>query len=900
MAKTTRSSSTASKPRPRPKAATGPSRPRTTVKARDVTGKQLVIVESPAKAKTINQYLGSGYVVMASVGHIRDLPSKAPKGSKQPVPGVDLKHNFKPTYEVLPGKLKVMTDLKRAAKQAAEIWFATDLDREGEAIAWHLAQELGVDPAEAKRVIFNAITKSEIQKAFQHPHTIDQDMVNAQQARRILDRIVGYQVSPLLWKKVARGLSAGRVQSVAVRLIVDREREIRAFRPDEYWQVYGRFSLDAADAAQLGPQWREFVGHVDDKGNGPTIKAQNGWLADHAAIKGELVECAGKKFELGCPHDQPRDLTADVRRIAEATGLIDLKTRVEENPDGKGLETTLRFLDGRVDPTARYRVKSIETKRTTARPQAPFITSSLQVAASSFLGFAASRTMGVAQSLYEGVSIRGEGQVGLITYMRTDSTALSPEAIGQARSYIGKTCSKDYLPEQANVYSSSNKAAQEAHEAIRPTDVWRTPDQLAGALTEEQLKLYRLIWNRFVGGQMTPAEWDSTAVLLERSDKPTGAVFKATGRVLVFDGFYKVVGVPTASDELTLPELAEGQSVTPFSIDPQQKFTSPPARFTEASLVKTLEAEGIGRPSTYASIIKVIQERNYVEQVSRSFHSTDLGEVVTDKLVEGFPELMDIGYTREMEGELDKIEDAHTDWRTMLHRFYGDFSNALEHAHENMTHAKAEIEPAIYQCPKCGSRTCYRFGKNGRFLSCAAYPACEYAAPIDREGHPMLPERVNIACPVDGSQMILRTGRFGEFLASINYPKVKYVINIDKKGRLKYPAPPPLVTELRCSTCESPLNLRRGARGPWLGCSRFPKCRGRLAWSKVEEPTQTQLLAALEAHEHANPQPTIRTLDGRPIPNGAPIVDFTVPGGVQELAIHPDAERERRGRAKSA
>lgn len=709
MAKNSRSTrsdatATANTPRPRnprkgrtagsAKREKSPAAPRGRGRSVDSAGKHLVIVESPAKAKTINQYLGSDYVVMASVGHVRDLPSKAPKGSKQPVPGVDLENQFEPTYEVLPGKQKVVTDLKRAAKQAADIWFATDLDREGEAIAWHLTQELGIDPAVAKRVIFNAITKGEIKRAFEHPHTIDQFKVDAQQARRILDRIVGYQVSPLLWKKVARGLSAGRVQSVAVRLIVDREREIRAFRPDEFWKVQARFSLDAADAAKLGPQWRQFISALDEKGNSPTIKSQNAWLAEHGAIKGELVELRGDKFELGCAADQPRDLTADVRRVAEATGLVEVKLTQQENPDGKGLEQVLRVVDGAVDPAARYRVKSIETKRTTARPQAPFITSSLQVAASSFLSFTADRTMRVAQQLYEGVTIRGEGQVGLITYMRTDSTHLNPEAIGEARGHIERAYGKDYLPESANIYSSSNKDAQEAHEAIRPADVSRLPDRLASALTEEQLKLYRLIWNRFVSGQMTPAEWDATAVLLERADKPTGAVFKATGRVLVFDGFYKVAGVPTASDELNLPELREGQAAFPFSIEAQQKFTSPPARYTEASLVKTLESEGIGRPSTYASIINVIQDRKYVEQISRSFHATDLGEVVTDKLVEGFPELMDVGYTREMEGELDKIEDAHTDWRTMLKRFYGEFANALDHAHENMTHAKAEMQPA--------------------------------------------------------------------------------------------------------------------------------------------------------------------------------------------------------------
>ena len=856
------------------------------------TGKHLVIVESPAKAKTINRYLGPDYIVQASVGHVRDLPAKAPKGSKQPVPGVDLDNHFEPTYEVLPDKKKVVTELKRVAKSAADVWFATDLDREGEAIAWHLAQELGIDLSQAKRVIFNAITKTEIQRAFEHPHQIDVYKVNAQQARRILDRIVGYQVSPLLWKKVARGLSAGRVQSVAVRLIVEREREIRAFVPDEYWNVVGLMSIDASAASGLAPQWRKFIAATDEKGRAPTIKQQNQWLAQHKSIEAELVEVGGSKFELGCPADKPRDLTADIRRVAEATGLRNIKVEQESNPDGKGPAQNIRRVSGEVDPAVRYRVKSIETRRTSSNPYPPFITSTLQQAAANVLGLSADRTMRIAQQLYEGVDIRGEGSVGLITYMRTDSTHLSGEAISDVRSYVSMQFGGDYLPDRANIYDSSNKAAQEAHEAVRPTDVTRHPQTLEGRITEDQMKLYRLIWTRFVACQMTPAKWDSTSVLLQRSDKATGAVFKATGRVLVFDGFYRVAGVPTSADEQTLPELAERQEVAPFHIDPEQKFTSPPPRYTEASLIKTLEAEGIGRPSTYASIIRVIQDRKYVEQRDRRFFATDLGEVVTDKLIEGFAELMDLGYTRQMEEELDKIEDAHTDWVTMLDNFYEHFAAALDKAHETMKHAKAEIQPAPYQCPKCGSRTCYRFGKNGRFLSCSTYPQCEYAAPIDPVGRPMLPERVNLACPEDGSPMILRTGRFGKFLASVRYPEIRCVVNLDRKDKIKVPSPPPLPTALECPKCASPLNLRTGKRGPWLGCSKFPKCRGRLAWNKVPEDQQESLKRKLEAHDRVNPVMTLRTLDGREVPAGTPVADLIIPGGVAELAIHPDAERE--------
>ncbi|MHC4948741.1 MAG: DNA topoisomerase family protein [Planctomycetota bacterium] len=853
-------------------------------------GRHLVIVESPAKAKTINRYLGDDFVVQASVGHVRDLPTRAPKGSKQPVPGVDLENGYAPTYEVLAQKKKVVAELKRVAKDAADVWFATDLDREGEAIAWHLTQVLGVEVSEAKRVVFNAITKGEIERAFANPHSIDEYKVAAQQARRILDRIVGYQASPLLWKKVARGLSAGRVQSVAVRLVVEREREIRKFVPDEQWKVTVRLACDPDRAGDLGPAWRDFMATTNGNGRGPTLKDQNTWLAGHQALKADLVALNDARFELGCPADDVRDLSDDVRRVAEAVGLADVRVTATENPDGKGPARTVRAVEGAVDAAARYRVKSIETKRTSSRPPAPFITSTLQMAASTSLGFGSSRTMKVAQELYEGVEVPGEGRVGLITYMRTDSTHLTKEALAEARGHISSVYGSTYLPEKPNRYSSSNKAAQEAHEAIRPTDVTRTPDSLAGRIGEPQLKLYRLIWNRFVAGQMTPAEWDSTAVLLERADTETGAVLRTTGRVLAFDGFYRVTGVPTASDEQTLPELSEGDRSAPFSIEPIQNFTSPPPRYTEASLVKTLEAEGIGRPSTYASIIQVIQDRRYVEQLERRFHATDLGEVVTDKLVEAFPELMDVSYTRLMEAELDKIEDAHTDWVAMLDAFYDHFSQALEQAHETLTHAKAETQPAVYKCPSCGSRTAYRFGKNGRFLSCTAYPECDYAAPIDRDGYPMLPERVNVACPEDGSPMVLRTGRYGKFLASVNYPDVKAVVNLDKKERIKYPAPPALLTELPCPKCEAPLNLRRGARGPWLGCSTFPKCRGRAGWTKLEEPTRTKLLAELEQHEAGHPVFELRTLDGRPIPEGTPVSELVVPGGRASLEIHPEAE----------
>ncbi|HWB75630.1 MAG TPA: type I DNA topoisomerase [Nannocystaceae bacterium] len=861
------------------------------------TGRQLVIVESPAKAKTINKYLGADFVVHASVGHIRDLPEKAPKGEKQPVPGVDLDHDFKPTYVVLAGKQKTVAELKKYAKDASEVWFATDLDREGEAIAWHLAQVLGIQPSRAKRVVFNAITKPEVQRAFAHPRPIDEHKVNAQQARRILDRIVGYQASPLLWKKVARGLSAGRVQSVAVRLIVEREREIRAFVPDERWELSAMLAVELKKIDALAKQWNALLDTKDERGKGPTVKVKNAWLGEHSAIEAELVELGGKKFELGCPADKPKDLSKEVEKVAEAVGLTSIEIDTTEDLQGKGPARFLRTVKGKLQSGVRYAVGAIETRRTSTKPPPPFITSSLQIAAANQLGFSAQRTMRAAQALYEGVEIRGEGQVGLITYMRTDSTNLAPEAVAEARKFIGRLGAK-YLPDEELRYSSSNKDAQEAHEAIRPTSADRRPEDVEGGLTQDQARLYDLIWRRFVACQMTPAQWDSTAVTFTRSDKPTGAVLRATGRVLAFDGFYKIAGVPQASDEQMLPALSEKQELGAFAVDAVQKFGSPPPRYTEASLVKTLESEGIGRPSTYASIISVIQDRKYVEQVDRRFYATDLGEVVTDKLTEAFPTLIDVGYTRQMEAELDKIEDQDADWVAMLHDFYGPFAQQLETAHEDMTHAKAEIQPALWKCPKCGSRTCYRFGRNGRFLSCTTYPECDYSAPIDREGRPLLPEMVDVAAPNDGSQMELRNGRFGPFLASINYPANTFVLNLDKKGGIKFPAPPPLLTELLCPKCSSPMNLRRGKRGPWLGCSAFPKCRGRLAWSSVDEKVQKKLEKQLEAQEKEHPPVVITSFaDGKvakqkPIVEGTPVAQLVVAGRVAELQPHPEAARE--------
>ncbi len=825
----------------------------------DLKGKQLVIVESPAKARTINKYLGTDFVVMASIGHVRDLPDKNPKGVKDPVPGVDLEHDFRPTYHIIKGKRTTVSNLKGAAEKASGIWLATDLDREGEAIAWHLAKALGIRPENSNRVVFNAITRREIEKAFQNPRPIDMDKVNAQQARRILDRIVGYQVSPLLWKKVTGGLSAGRVQSVGVRLIVEREREIKAFVPDEYWKLTGYFTTVRKNIISLREQWQEWLSQVPEKeyprrSDGRTVREKNGWLAEHRGFMAELIEIDGRKFEA----------KTDVEALnsAQLAGFqLDERTEVND-PKGKGPAQRIIFIKGRLQNGPNWHVKSIQTKRTKNRPNAPFITSTLQQTAATQLGFTAQNTMQIAQALYEGVNVVGMGSVGLITYMRTDSTHLSQDAIQMARDYIKKEYGHRYLPAGPNLFTSSNKTAQEAHEAIRPTDVYISPERVKSSLTDRQYKLYKIIWERFVACQMKEAQWDSTTLLVSGTANNKELIFRATGRVLVFDGYYKVVDIPNNSEEAVLPLVTEGQPLTAIHVDPSQNFTSPPPRYTEASLVKKLESEGIGRPSTYAQIIQVIQNRKYVEKIQHRFYATDLGKIITDKLIEAFPEIMQVGYTRDMEQLLDDIEENHADWVRMLHQFYGPFKQNLDAAYQGMEHAKAEIQPAPHICPQCGNGTVYRFGRNGRFLSCSKYPDCKYAAPIDREGNPMFPEQTDVACPRCGSPLLLKKGRFGPFLSCSKYPDCDGIVNLDKKGFVSAPKVPPLRTDVPCPKCEAPLNLRRSARGPWLSCSKFPKCRGRLGWNTLDERIKARWEEALVSHEKIHPQPAIYRLDG--------------------------------------
>jgi DNA topoisomerase-1 len=805
-------------------------------------GKNLVIVESPAKAKTINKYLGDGFIVKASMGHVRDLPSKGM--------GVDLK-TFEPEYVIIEerGKEKVVAELKKLAKDAPEIYLATDLDREGEAIAWHLKEALGISDARVKRVIFNAITKSEIQKAFKNPHKIDIDRVNAQQARRILDRIVGYEISPLLWRKVARGLSAGRVQSVAVRLVVEREAEIEAFLPKEYWKIAAIFAAtDASTCTELSNQWIDFLTNT---GNGErTRQERDKWLAEHDAFNAELVELGGKKFE-------PDNKDA-ARRAAEALGFVVDDLGTTEDPDAKGPAKYLTTIRGHLGKCPAFDVRSIEKKRTTSRPPAPFITSTLQQGASSRLGFSADRAMRLAQSLYE---------AGHITYMRTDSTHLSNDALEMARSFIRSEFGDRYVPEKPNFYTSSNKSAQEAHEAIRPTDVNLTPHDAHAKLSTDEYKLYQLIWNRFVACQMPPAEFDQTTILIAAPARDGDAVFKATGRKLVFDGFMKVAGI--SSEDQLLPELREKQNVYPIELEPSQHFTQPPARFTEASLVKELERLGIGRPSTYASIIKTIQDREYVLQQDRRFFATMLGKVVTEKLIQAFPEIMDVGFTADMELKLDKIEEQHLDWIKLLRDFYGPFHEVVDGALEKIEHAGGA--PSPYTCEKCGSKFLYRISKNGFFLACENRE-CGNTRPVDQQGKPTVREVSEHKCPVCGREMIKRRGRFGEFLGCSGYsiknekgePSCSTIINLDKEGNPLPPKPKPIKTSIACEKCGSPMLLRDSKRGPFLGCSSFPKCRSTKMVKKLTgaDLQQVEALIPLLKDEAAKSQEMIAKIIG--------------------------------------
>src|SRR5215213_1801077 len=727
--------------------------------------KALVVVESPSKAKTINKYLGPDYHVIASVGHIKDLPKKGI--------GIDFENNFEPTYEVIPGKEKVIKQLKSAAKDAEMIYVATDPDREGEAIGWHIKEELegrGKNRKTVRRVLFNEITKSAIQESFRHPTEIDQNLVDAQQARRLLDRIVGYQVSPLLWDKVRRGLSAGRVQSVALRLVVERERDILAFVPTEYWTITANLS------AKLPPAFDARLFRIDEK----TVKTSD---------FGEDL----KKSEV---HIKEEKEASDI--------LAELKSQS-------------------------FIVSSVTTREKKRNPVPPFITSKLQQEASRKLRFPVKKAMQLAQKLYEGIEIGKEGLVGLITYMRTDSTRVADSALSEVREMIGSQFGAGYMPEKP-IHYRSKKDAQDAHEAIRPTSVYRTPDSVAPYLGKDELALYKLIWQRFVASQMMPALFDQTTIDIKAGPR---YMFRATGAVLKFNGFLAVYeegkDEKDEDDEeqaLKLPRVEQGEQLRLNKLVPDQHFTEPPPRFTEATLVKALEEKGIGRPSTYASIMTVIQDREYAERKEGRFRPTELGIIVNDLLVESFDDLFNVQYTAHMEEELDEIEEGKMPWTRALAEFYEKFTRDLESARVHMRDVKRQEIITDEKCENCGSNMAMKFGRYGQFLACTNYPDCKTTRDIpkihDEAGEEAHAEAAEETCETCGKPMAMKRGRFGQFLACTGYPDCKTTRKIQKGGKL---AAPDVVLEELCPQCSKHLIVKQGRFGPFTACSNYPGCK---------------------------------------------------------------------------
>jgi DNA topoisomerase-1 len=735
--------------------------------------KNLVIVESPAKAKTINKYLGDDYTVLASIGHIKDLPAKDL--------GVDIDNNFEPTYEVIPdtkkrNNKKIVSELKKAAKASEAIYLAADPDREGEAICQHLAEEI-VPKKPAKqvyRVMFNEITKNAIQDAFKEPKQVNRNLVDAQQARRVLDRLVGYKVSPILWKTIGGRLSAGRVQTVAVRLVVEREREIEAFIKTEYWSIIANLS------AALPPNFDSKLYKVEDK----TVKSG--------------------KFD--------EDVKPSEIHINNEKDAGDIVAEAEKQT---------------------FIVDTVATKERKRNPTPPFITSKLQQDASRKFGFPVKKTMMVAQKLYEGIELGSEGAVGLITYMRTDSTRVSDAALNEVREFVGTEYGDSYLPGKPNLYKSK-KDAQDAHEAIRPTDVRRTPDSLASKLGPDELKLYRLIWQRFVASQMTAAIFDQTTIDI----KAGRFTFRATGSVLKFDGFLKVYEEAAETkraeekndeeEERNLPAVKEGETLKLNSITPEQHFTEPPPRYSEATLVKALEEKGIGRPSTYAAIMTTIQDREYVEKIEGRFHPTPLGTTVNDLLIENFDDIFNSAYTARMEEELDEIEDGKLKWQDALRGFYGKFAKDLEHATENIKGKKKMAIPTDETCEKCGSRMVIKFGRFGQFLACETYPECQNtrevskAADATAEGNGTGETEEVPPCELCGREMALKKGRFGSFYGCTGYPECKNIRKI-AKGDQKA-VPPPVQLEEICPKDGAFLVRRHGRFGEFTACSNYPKC----------------------------------------------------------------------------
>lgn len=740
--------------------------------------KNLVIVESPAKAKTISRFLGKDYKVLASMGHIRDLPK-----SKL---SIDVEHDFEPKYVIAADKKKVVKALKDEMKADTALWIATDEDREGEAIGWHLLSALKVNPAKTpvKRIVFHEITKGAIEKAIESPREIDQNLVDAQQARRVLDRLVGYELSPMLWKKVRRGLSAGRVQSVAVRLIVEKEREIRAFEPEEFWRIKGEFE------------------------------------------KKEEDKFGRKKFFAVLEKD--------------ATGE---KLRNEEGTNG-----VLKALE-----EASYKVGSVEEKQIKRNPSAPFTTSTLQQEASRKLGFSVKKTMVVAQKLYEGMDY-GKGEHGLITYMRTDSVNLSEVALKQAREVVTEKYGSEFALDTPRYYKGK-KGAQEAHEAIRPVDLSVLPEEVEGVLEKDLARLYELIWKRTIACQMEQALLNQVKIEVvpeggANASSLDGLVFHAKGQTIEFPGFMKVylegkddddsdesANGAESNDEKILPILAEGEEVDERGLEPNQNFTKPPARYTEASLVKKLESEGIGRPSTYAPTISTIQTRGYVEKVEKHLTPTDVAEVVTDLLVEHFSDVVNYKFTADMEEQLDDVAEGKTKWVPLIRLFYVPFHKNLEEKLESIQRSDVVSEETDEVCDKCGLPMVVKLGRFGKFLSCTGYPDCKNAKPLESNGadggevkvdekmEELKKEHAGKKCEKCGKEMVVRNGRYGYFLGCSGYPKCKTIVGLEGDTR---------ETGVKCPVCgEGDLTEKRTRRGGKIfwGCNKYPKCKF-ASWDK--------------------------------------------------------------------
>ena len=709
--------------------------------------KSLVVVESPAKARTIKKILGRDYIVESSVGHIRDLPTKEL--------GVDIENAFAPKYVLIRGKGKVVKSLQSEARKVENIYLAADPDREGEAICWHLAEELKKTKKPIYRITYNEITKSAILNAIENPGEIDMSLVDAQQARRVLDRLVGYQISPILWRSVKPGLSAGRVQSVAVRLICEREAAIEKFEPQEYWTLTA--TLTPVDVEHLFPAKLHKIG----------------------SKKGEI-----NNYGFRIDEERAKALAADAK-------------------------------------TKPYVVEKIEKRERRQRPVPPFITSTLQQEASRKLRFAAKKTMFIAQQLYEGLEIGSEGSVGLITYMRTDSTRVAQEAVQAARTYIQDIYGKTYLPARAVNYQSK-KGAQDAHEAIRPTVPLRTPETLKPYLNTEQYRLYDLIWKRFIASQMKPAVLDATTIDIQAGTY----LFRATGSVIKFDGFRRIYMEgkddtaanenPAGEENINLPTVKAGDTLDLRQLEPKQHFTQPPPRYNEATLVKMLEAKGIGRPSTYASILSTIQDRGYVTRERRQLAPTDVGRLVNALLIKGFENIVDVKFTAEMEEQLDTIAEGKVKWSQTLGEFYPPFRTALQEAPDKMYEArKAMEEESEEKCDKCGSNMIIKWGRYGRFLGCANYPACKNIKPLNADdAPPPEPEQTDTECDKCGKPMVIRTSRAGgKFLSCSGYPKCKNA------------KPIPIGIDCPEADCDGYLGERRSRRGRvFYGCSNYPKC----------------------------------------------------------------------------